>query len=305
MNSKMLQAPLIQSAALLVVISLLVYLTATSPEGSILASIGALFMALVRIVQLSLGLVLAMIFCLAVLTGIFLGCVAVISRESAAGMVGLLRQEISDKLLYVRSLVIKDTPASKAGEVQKYNEGLKVEMQNIDDAAAREDVESMLHQLARQEKVIQEFSGALHGIKEKIAGLQATVDELEGQVASEKSGKTLDEVHKSLEDLQKSSASLQDELAQIEVSVPVEDRPAQKDSAPDEDLVEHRLFAYLKNTAMQEKVAKLVTETLGKKMSYAQVMDHLVKQTKGKTAEIIAAHPSLTKEYIRYRRNNG
>jgi hypothetical protein len=56
---------------------------------------------------------------------------------------------------------------------------------------------------------------------------------------------------------------------------------------------------------MQEKIEQLVTETLDKEMSYDRVIEHLIAQTEGSTAEIIAAHPSLTRDYIRYRRKKG
>ena len=80
MDRNMLRAPLIKTATLLAVVSLLVYLTATSPEGSLWSSLGTLLMATLRMVQLSLGLIVSLFFCLAVLIGIVLGCVAVVSR---------------------------------------------------------------------------------------------------------------------------------------------------------------------------------------------------------------------------------
>lgn len=63
MNSDILRAPLIKSAALLAVVSLLVYLTATSAEGSLWSSLGTLLVGTFRVVQLGLGLIVALLFC--------------------------------------------------------------------------------------------------------------------------------------------------------------------------------------------------------------------------------------------------
>ncbi|HDK44269.1 MAG TPA: hypothetical protein ENG91_06940, partial [Desulfobacteraceae bacterium] len=108
MQNNKLRAPLIKSAVLLAVFSLLVYLTSTSPTGSVWNSLGQIFFGVFRIAQLGIGLILALLFCLMVLVGIFLGSVAMVSRDSAATMYRQLYQMLADRLLFLKKLVKKN-----------------------------------------------------------------------------------------------------------------------------------------------------------------------------------------------------
>lgn len=327
MNSNMLRAPLIKSAALLAVISLLVYLTATSAEGSLWSSLGTLFMASLRIVQLTLGLIVSFLFCLAVLIGIFLGGMAIVSRESAAKMLEQLRQTISDKLLYIRSLVIRDVPPMGTQALKEYGEGLKKEVHEEvggslnslrnDHAAAtvyvenleerleriennRKNITSLTSRMEKQDELIQDFTDASDTIRENMVQLHNRIDELKDENASQ----VLRDIEERIAAIEQMGSSLQDELISLRELATQSKVEVESVQQPEKKGVEHRLFAHLKNKAMRKKVEELVTDTLDKNMSYAQVIDHLVKNTSGKTADVIAAHPSLAKDYIRYRRKN-
>ena len=323
MERNMLRAPLIKTAALLAVVSLLVYLTATSPEGSLWNSLGTLLMATLRTVQLSLGLIVSLFFCMAVLIGIVLGCVAVVSRKSASNMVEQLRQQISDKLLYVRSLVIKDVPSPGAQVAEENNSRFKQEllatledsiapirqdhtsvaekveilMKRLDSIEQSEDIPSLANSLERQNEYVQGLDGKVVEFQEQITALQETVHTLTSLSLEEKVDPAIGELGVRMNLLEKAIVSLRDDLSSAK------ETQGESDGLPENESVEHRLFTHLKNKATQEKIEKLVIETLDKDMSYAQVIDHLVANTKGKTADIIAAHPSLAKDYIRYRRN--
>jgi ABC-type multidrug transport system fused ATPase/permease subunit len=198
MNRNMLRAPLIKSASLLAVITLLVYLTATSPEGSIWNSLATLFMATVRVAQLSLGLILALFFCLAVLTGIFLGGVAFVSRQSAARMADHLRRDISGKLLFVRSLVVRDDSPGREQALQEHGSGMgKAMLAAMGDElaglrAGQNSIEGKIERLTRrlehveqgegiaslvdrgqaQEESIQSLAAGIEKIRDRMAALQ-------------------------------------------------------------------------------------------------------------------------------------
>jgi predicted nucleic acid-binding Zn-ribbon protein len=66
---------------------------------------------------------------------------------------------------------------------------------------------------------------------------------------------------------------------------------------------EHRLLSYFEDKADQDKLASLVAETVKKDMTYAQVMDFLIKNM-SKQGNVISEHPSLAKDYIRQCRRN-
>lgn len=98
MNNNMLRTPLIKSAIVLAGFSLVVYLTITSSDGSVWSSLQAILLGVFRAVQLAVGLVLALFLCIVVLIGIFLGAVAMVSREAAARMADQLRDMVSARL---------------------------------------------------------------------------------------------------------------------------------------------------------------------------------------------------------------
>ena len=329
MERNMLRAPLIKTAALLAVVSLLVYLTATSPEGSLWSSLGTLLMATLRMVQLSLGLIVSLFFCLALLIGIVLGCVAVVSRKSASNMVEQLRQQFSDKLLYVRSLVIKDVPSHGAQVIEENDSGIKQEilatlegsiapirqdhtsvsekveilMERLDSIEQSEDIPSLANSLERQKEYVQSLDGKVVEFQEQITALQETIHKLTSLSQDEKVDPAIGELGDRMSSLEKAIVSLQDDLSAVKGVSGVKETQGKSDGLSEKEFVEHRLFTHLKNKDTQQKIEELVAETLDKDMSYAQVIDHLVANTKGKTADIIAAHPSLAKDYIRYRRN--
>ena len=331
MISHRLRVPLIQSAAFLIVVSLLVYLTATSVEGSFWGSLGTLFIAVFRIIQLCLGLILALFFCLAVLTGIFLACVAMVSRESASNMVEDLRQGVSDKLLFIREIVIRDFPPRGKRNMEVYGAELKKEIfktfetsiralkdqqaeiaenegslaNRLDIIEKSDELSAFTLRLESQENQLEELRAIIDTIQQQLSQLQLSVDKMVQPSADEKQGEAILTLSQKINALEESHAALQAELKSINVGAQSGKEKSTSAQQPEEELGKHRLFAHIKNKDMQTKVSQLVTETLDTNMSYAQVAEHLVKNTKGKTAESLAAHPSLVKDYIRFRRKNG
>jgi len=94
MKNNPLRVPLINSAVILSILALLVYFTVTSAEGSVWSSIGAIFLLVFRVAQLAVGLGLALVVCLGVLIGIFLGAVAIFDSTAASRMYEGLRRMI-------------------------------------------------------------------------------------------------------------------------------------------------------------------------------------------------------------------
>lgn len=332
MKGNLLRAPLILTAVIISVASLLIYLTATSSEGSLWSSIGTLIMAAFKIIQLGLGLVVALIFCLAVLTGIFLACVALISRESAAKMLEELRQEISDKLLYVRSLVIRDHPSSGKKVLHEFGEELKKEIQAEMDISLQSmrnnhaaatgymekmkeqlerieingnNIQSLISRLEKHDDDLQALVAKTEGINTEVQKIQARIDKLSAEMKKEDVEPVVKALDQRIDEIKNQSTSLQDELVEIKDHIATIEAQTHNESRPESVQEEPRLFAHFSNKTMQKRVEELVTATLESDMSYSQVIDHLLEQTTGKTKEILAAHPSLTRDYIRFRRENG
>lgn len=174
MKSSFLRTPLINSAILVAVFALLVYFTLTSPTGSIWGSFGAIILLIFRAVQLTVGLALAFIVCLAVLIGIFLGAVALFDRASASRMYEGLRQTM---LCWVEPFA-ELRKSSKKGELHtgfhELGEKLKFDFTHTI-SSTRSELVSIHGELEGKLQALQSRLSAT----EEIAGQKATVEQFE------------------------------------------------------------------------------------------------------------------------------
>ena len=335
MSNNLLRAPLIKSAVLLAVFTLIIYLTVTSHEGSVWSSLGTIFFAVFKAAQLGVGLILALILCLAVLIGIFLGCVAMVSTDSATKMYNQLRRILLEKLDFVKTFLKKEEDQNAGMSFDELRGTLKDEMAGH--------VESSLHNIR---KPIEE---SLQGLQTRIEKIELDdsytvisdrlqVQEVKLGVVEDAEGKGKDDIQKlgvqfeeitqqvqkmspdegmaalteritSLESkkneveslctsLAQKVESLQEEVDELKTMRPGDEQEAAEQDVDDEG--EHRLFSYIENSQDKEKITQLVAEGIKNEMTYAQIMDQLTGETDEATAEAITAHPSLTKDYIRY-----
>jgi len=305
-NNK-LRAPLIKSAVLLGVFSLLVYLTSTSPNGSVWSSLGQIFFGVFRTAQLGVGLILALLFCLVVLVGIFLGSVAMVSKDSAATMYRQLYQMLADRLLFLKKLVRKNDyrqVATAIGERQDRLENglaaLNSRLERLERDDGREELEARFKYLAAEVAVSREIGNQA---EKKIQVLADQVEEITRQIRENNPGPRLAELAAGLESLAKRLEALSSGPAEPAAGNNKDTAAAAANKGGDEDGAAHRLFAYLDDPEDQEKIARLVADTFAKDMTYAQTVDYLVQEMGG-AADAIAAHPALVKDYIRYCRKS-
>ncbi len=274
MKNNKLRAPLIKSAVLLAVFSLLVYLTSTSPNGSVWSSLGQIFFGVFRIVQLGVGLILALFFCLVVLVGIFLGSVAMVSKDSSATMYRQLYQMLVDRLLFLKKLVRKNdyrqvsAIAERQDRLENGLAALHSRLEQLERDDGREKLMARFEYLAAEVAAYREASNQA---EKKIQALAERLEALPAGPAGFAAGGNKD-----------TAAGVADDRG---------------------DGAAHRLFAYLDDPEDQEKIARLVADTFAKDMTYAQTVDYLVQEM-GSTAAAITAHPALVKDYIRYCRKS-
>ena len=86
MNANMMRAPLIKSAAVLLVFVLLAYLISVSPEGGVLNSVGLIIVGAFRLVQWSLAMAIGLTISIAFLIAIFLFAAYLVNKQTAASM---------------------------------------------------------------------------------------------------------------------------------------------------------------------------------------------------------------------------
>jgi len=315
-NNK-LKAPLIKSAVLLAVFSLLVYLTSTSPNGSVWSSLGQIFFGVFRIAQLGVGLVLALFFCLVVLVGIFLGSVAMVSRDSAATMYRHLYRMLAERLSFLKKLVKKNDSRQDAavppvlsaalaaiGERQDRLEhglaALHSRFEQLEGDDGRRELTERFEYLAAEVAVAREAGSRAEKEMQALAG---QVEEITRQIRENNPGPQLAELAAGLEALAERLEALPAGPAELDAGGNKNTAAAAANDRGDEEGAAHRLFAYLDDPEDQKKIARLVADTFEKDMTYAQTVDYLVQEMGG-AADAIAAHPSLVKDYIRYCRKS-
>ena len=342
MKPNVLQAPLIKSAIVLVIVSLLFYFTSTSPEGSVWGSIGSIFIFAFRTIQWALALAIGLIVSLAVLIGIFFGAVAMFNPASASRMYEGLRQTLLAWFAPLITLCKSKREEKLAAAFDTFSQDLKKEFSS-DIQAAQVDLKKNQDEL---ETKLSGLSSRLATFEEATTGLAAAeqVETMIGQVndvveSTAVIKKSVDALESSVEQtasvdftgLEKNIAELQSELASVQqkteealqTATKAAAQAAQQSTAPapaekpiaikvekkqkEVKAAEeegHRIFSYF-DAADKKKVADMVASTLKKDMSYKQVMDFVAKELGGNKGKIITSHPSLSKDYIRQCRRKG
>jgi BMFP domain-containing protein YqiC len=118
MKTSMMRTPLIKSAAVLIVLVLLAYLTSASPEGGVLNSLGLIIIGAFRFVQWAIAMVIGIAVSIAFLIAIFLFAVSLVNKESASTMYAAVKVAIAElcqpALTYIGSLRCRDNQCQES-----------------------------------------------------------------------------------------------------------------------------------------------------------------------------------------------
>lgn len=174
MKQNSLRTPLINSAVILVVFSLLVYFTVSSSGGTLWSSIGAIIVLIFRTAQWAIGLALGLLVCLAVLIGIFLGAVSLVNGASASRMYEGLRQTILYWLEPIVSFFKSDKDAALQAGIDEMANTLRLDFTRM----VRESQQKMTSVNGDLETKIGTLGSRLREIEE-IAAHTASLEQLE------------------------------------------------------------------------------------------------------------------------------
>ncbi len=315
MKHNVLRGPLITSGLILLFLSVLIYLTSTSPDGSLWGSIGTLVVGLLKTVQLLIALSLGLLVSLAVLIGIFLGAVALVNPDTASRMFTGLTDTLSGWIAplseQVKSRCSRNTPSAVEtvrdkveSEVRPLFSGLQRDIKEL-----RKEIRTELARIGeRLDLLEQQTAGAAQ--KEELASLQDRV-----QAIGEKSDQvavSVDTLKQGLEtigarvdqaaEMQPVLGELTERLNRLEqesVAVQQDGRSSGASAAEAGEAEEHRIFSYLDDPADRQRLRDLVAANLKKDMTYAKFMDFLARELGGQAGEAVTSHPSLIKDYIK------
>ena len=182
MKANALRGPLIKSAIVLLIISMLAFFTSTSPGGGIWGSVGTLIITILRTVQWIIGMIIALSVSLAVMIGIFLGAVALVNPASSSRMFEAVRQTVSCWFAPVLRLLKSDKDAEFVDRLESFAQGVKKEL-----TADIQQVQAGLGKsLTELEGKISRFSSRVSSLEETAANLaqseqvEALAEEVKG-----------------------------------------------------------------------------------------------------------------------------
>ncbi len=223
MKTNVLRGPLIKSAIVLVIFSLLVYLTAAHPDGSVWSALGTIIVGIFRTIQFAIGLLIGVTVCIAVLIGIFLGAVAIFDRSSASRMYEGLRQAFAGQM---QELVAAMAAEKKKEPDEPMIEEISTKLKSALDAAvisARRELATVREELGNR---VKSLSSRVSAVEESVQAVP-TGEEMEKVTADvEGVGESVKRLEEGLKQVQAEMAKLTAQLAEIAPDKLLGDLPA-------------------------------------------------------------------------------
>jgi len=305
MKKSEFRTPLIQSAMLLG--GAIILFTSVSSSGATSAggSILALLSTIGHIILFIIGLTIGVSFCIAVLVGLFLAAVAMVSPEQSTQMYSDLKKNLSQGILtFKESWTCCEGSGQSTGITEEEYNLMKQEVALLDEKNRQlqgdlkilsDDNKSLVGGLeglkgdnnSLYEK-IEEISQAVGTLQNSEQSIRDIITDLTSKIPAGPDQAMLDQISQ-LETLQKSTRSELENL--IERLGGVEN--STKDSTTS------GIFSYIESDEDQALFIKKVEEALADKLTYAQIDEYLTSNLPKELDLVIKDHPSLTKNYIR------
>lgn len=197
MNNNILRKPLLNTATVFAFFIGLLAVSLAYPEASVFQSIGLLIQAVLRAVQLLIGLALAAVVCVAVLIGVFLGAVFLFNKETAANMYAGLRQTLAVWLAPALALVGKkktEEPVNFEPVKEEMRQELRANIEAIQGHihSTRELLAGKIGQLSSRIDALEEMtakmadSSQVDELRSEVRGAMTTLAGIEGAVGGMK-----------------------------------------------------------------------------------------------------------------------
>lgn len=300
-----LRNPIVKTVLLIAAITLIILFSFNAPPGSgVWGTLTAIISGIITTIKVVVGLLFAFAVSLFLFIVIFSLSVAIISRTDAVTVINSVVHRLIGKKIFSRSRApLQEKPVPQAGEEEVAEQGAgpeegekgvedklrdylhrKVEplqsarIKLADDIAS---LQSKLSRLAAEVKEVREESG--------VAGIEESVSEIRDEVGSLQ--QDVGEIRKEIEDIKRqlSGAGSQEKKKQspgkAEESKPPEEGP--------------RIFEYLSRKADRSKLADLTEKTVEQGLSYTEAINFIISNMPGEAADVVEAHPALTREYIK------
>ncbi len=325
-----LRSALIKSSIIVILCVFFIYAFAADDSGGVAGTIGSIFSGILFVV----GLLFAIIVSIAVMFGIYFGILYMYDKKHCSDTYAEFKTKLMDtsKAMGCRcpikhSSTKTDASSSKQVDLtplldnhEKLDSQLNTIQSTINSleqtftgftaalASSTEKINSLDAKVQQTEETLAEKANtaSVNDLTQKIAvditTLQSSIKPLDTKLTelektlSDFSGKEnnselQEQLHNSIDGIKKELADMKKSIKDISVkSVTVSTEP--NDTS-------HRLLSYFTKKADEKKFVKLVTDAIAKGMTYAQVDEYLNDSLSKEASDVIADHPSLTKDYIR------
>ena len=329
MKNQELKSSLIKSGIVLALCIFFIYAFAVSDSGGVTGTIASLFSGVVFLI----GLALALVVSVAVMIGLYFGILAMYSQEVCSNTYDqfkpVLRQFLGSTTSFFSSKCCGTSESSQLdteseietlrdkqnvlnnqlsqikNNISSVQENLATLSSSVTTVAAENTTldskaKTMEDDLATKaiaadvDDSLKKLSDNLSTIQNSVTPLTEKLTELENAMAAQEKEEDGEDVQ---EIVNKAMSSLQEEITSVKASIKDLASTSKKEKAPKKSV--HRILTYFATKEDQDQFTTLVNEAVAKEMTYAEIGELLSNSLSKENAEIIADHPSLTKDFIR------
>ncbi len=337
MKNLELRSSLYKSGIILILFVFLIYSFAGSNSGGITGTIGSLFSGILFL----LGLILAVAVSVLVMFGIYFGILYIYDKDTCSKTYDEFKSKVGN-LSGSCGCSFHSTCSPSEELIQPISDEdlnpLRNNQKNLDNQLSdlQRNVQSLEKTLSTLLLSIAGTAEEMTNLKERANSVE---ESLEGKATSDAVADTATKLGSDIAALQTSVKPLAEQLAEVETSLSalssekdntdnqlqesvdtainsikdelaslrtsIESHPDQlskKVASSDEETGIHRILSYFGSKSDEKKFVDLVAQAVGEEMTYAQTGGLLNDSLSAEAAEIIADHPSLTKDYIRLSR---
>jgi chaperonin cofactor prefoldin len=322
MNKKDFKNPLIQSGAILLLVFLLISIVAGSGSQGVLSSIGALISGIFSTVIFIIGLGIAIVVSIAVLVGVYLAAVYFYSADKGRNLVDQLKAALCSLYSKVKGTQVKASfTAPKTSESEPEAKAAAAATQSVEPAPVKQSpatqaaaeppaynwtiLESKIDSLDSR---LGELAQSSSANSEWISSLQKRLDELSVDAAGEEKLAAVEETHQKLSEqlqaigteVEASSAHIQKLEQQFgeDLNGLKEELAALHDKTSVPEVISG-ILSYIDSAEDRDKITDKAKEAIARGMTYAQIDDFFKASLSPEVYQELAAHPRLTKDFLR------
>jgi len=322
MNKKDFKNPLIQSGAILLLVFLLISIVAGSGSQGVLSSIGALISGIFSTVIFIIGLGIAIVVSIAVLVGVYLAAVYFYSADKGRNLVDQLKAALCSLYSKVKGTQLKAKfTAPKTSESEPEPKAAAAARQSVEPAPVKQSpatqasaeppaynwtiLESKIDSLDSR---LSELAQSSSANSEWISSLQKRFDELSVDVAGEEKLAAVVETHQKLSEqlqaigteVEASSVNIQKLEQQFgeDLNGLKEELAALHDKTSVPEVISG-ILSYIDSAEDRDKITDKAKEAIARGMTYAQIDDFFKASLSPEVYQELAAHPRLTKDFLR------